>query len=302
MKFKYEIPTIERKKDALEFINEFYEYNSSINGVGGLNRYVNDYEGWLEKVQNDCKIEVSEERVPARTYFLVRVDDNRIIGMTNIRLKLNKKLMESGRNIGYSIRPTERGNGYNKINLYLALKVCKRYGIKTALLDADEDNPASWRTMESLGGVLDEKRESVDDKEVIVRLYSIDVEKSIDKYKDLYENMVEKQSHEYIGEMINVKIDRPMNSKHPKYDFIYPVNYGFVPDTISGDGEELDCYVLGIDKPLNNFKGECIAVIHRTNDNDDKLVIANKGDRFSDEEIKKLTHFQEQYFESEIWR
>ena len=157
MKFKYEIPTIERKKDALEFINEFYEYNSSINGVGGLNRYVNDYEGWLEKVQNDCKIEVSEERVPARTYFLVRVDDNRIIGMTNIRLKLNKKLMESGRNIGYSIRPTERGNGYNKINLYLALKVCKRYGIKTALLDADEDNPASWRTMESLGGVLDEK-------------------------------------------------------------------------------------------------------------------------------------------------
>ena len=114
--------------------------------------------------------------------------------------------------------------------------------------------------------------------------------------------MVEKQSHEYIGEMINVKIDRPMNSKHPKYDFIYPVNYGFVPDTISGDGEELDCYVLGIDKPLNNFKGECIAVIHRTNDNDDKLVIANKGDRFSDEEIKKLTHFQEQYFESEIWR
>ena len=78
------------------------------------------------------------------------------------------------------------------------------------------------------------------------------------------------------------------------------MNYGFVPNTISGDGEELDCYVLGIDKPIDNFEGKCIAVIHRTNDNDDKLIVVPEEKNYTDEEIRELTNFQEQYFESEI--
>lgn len=111
-----------------------------------------------------------------------------------------------------------------------------------------------------------------------------------------------RDSYEYIGKEVNVEIDRPMNSKHPKHGFIYQINYGFVPNTLSGDGEELDCYVLGINEPIKNFTGECIAVIHRINDNDDKLVIVPKGKNFTDEEIRKATEFQEQYFESEIIR
>ena len=110
------------------------------------------------------------------------------------------------------------------------------------------------------------------------------------------------ESYSYIGKIVKVKVDRPLNSKHPKHGFVYPVNYGFVPDTISGDGEELDCYILGVDKPIEDFEGKCIAVLHRTNDNDDKLIIVPEGVNFSDEEIKKLTNFQEQYFESEIIR
>ena len=109
-------------------------------------------------------------------------------------------------------------------------------------------------------------------------------------------------SCDYIGKVIDVKIDRPQNSEHPKHGFIYPVNYGFVPNTISGDGEELDCYVLGVNEPLDSFKGRCIAVIHRTNDDDDKLIIVPDGMNFTDDEIRKLTYFQEQYFESEILR
>ena len=110
------------------------------------------------------------------------------------------------------------------------------------------------------------------------------------------------ESYKYIGNIVQVKIDRPLNSNHPKHGFAYPVNYGFVPNTISGDGEELDCYVLGIDKPIDNFEGKCIAVIHRTNDNDDKLIVVPEGEDYTDEEIRKLTRFQEQYFESEIIR
>ena len=109
-------------------------------------------------------------------------------------------------------------------------------------------------------------------------------------------------SYEYIGKIVDVKIDRPKDSAHPKHGFIYRVNYGYVPNTISGDGEELDCYVLGVDETLNTFKGRCIAVIHRTNDNDDKLIIVPDGMSFTDEEIRKLTYFQEQYFKSEIVR
>ena len=112
----------------------------------------------------------------------------------------------------------------------------------------------------------------------------------------------QRESYKYIGNVVQVKIDRPLNSKHPKHGFIYPVNYGFVPNTISGDGEELDCYVLGIDTAIEEFEGECIAVIHRTNDNDDKLIVVPKGEYFSDEDIRALTNFQEQYFESEIIR
>lgn len=107
---------------------------------------------------------------------------------------------------------------------------------------------------------------------------------------------------EYLGKIIHVKIDRPMGSKHPKHGFIYPVNYGYVPNTVSGDGEELDCYVLGVFEPLEEFEGKCIAIIHRLNDNDDKLVIVPNNKNYSDNEIDTLTEFQERFFKHEILR
>lgn len=107
---------------------------------------------------------------------------------------------------------------------------------------------------------------------------------------------------EYIGKTIDIKIDRPFGSKHPKHGFIYPVNYGFVPNTVSGDGEELDCYLLGVFEPVEEYTGKCIAIIHRTNDNDDKLIIVPNGKEYSNDAIDALTEFQEQYFEHIIIR
>ena len=107
----------------------------------------------------------------------------------------------------------------------------------------------------------------------------------------------------FLNKIVKVKIDRPLGSKHPKYEnLIYPVNYGYVPNTISGDGEEIDCYILGTFEPLENFTGKCIAIIHRINDNDDKLIVVPEGKNYSNAEIKALTEFQEKYFESEIIR
>ena len=110
------------------------------------------------------------------------------------------------------------------------------------------------------------------------------------------------ENENYLGKIIKIKIDRPFGTKHPKHGFIYPVNYGFVPNTISYDGEELDAYLLGVFEPVGEYEGKCIAIIHRTNDNDDKLIIVPEGKEYSDDAIEALTEFQEQYFEHIILR
>ena len=107
---------------------------------------------------------------------------------------------------------------------------------------------------------------------------------------------------DYLGKIVTVKIDRPLGSKHPKHGFVYPVNYGYIPNTISGDNEELDAYVLGEFKSLEEFTGEVKAIIHRTNDNDDKLVVMDREKNYTDDQIKALTEIQERFFESEIIR
>ena len=107
---------------------------------------------------------------------------------------------------------------------------------------------------------------------------------------------------EFIGQTVTVEMDRPLGTRHPKHGFMYCVNYGFIPNTVSGDGEELDAYLLGVFEPVQNYIGKCIAVIHRTNDDDDKLVVVPEGKEYIDEQIRALTEFQERYFESEIIR
>ena len=110
------------------------------------------------------------------------------------------------------------------------------------------------------------------------------------------------ENEKYLEQTLKIKIDRPLGSAHPKHGFIYPVNYGYVPNTISGDGEELDAYLLGVFEPVNEYEGKCIAIIHRTNDNDDKLIVVPFDKEYSDDAINALTEFQEQYFEHIILR
>jgi len=111
------------------------------------------------------------------------------------------------------------------------------------------------------------------------------------------------ETKKYLGKEINVKIDRPIGSRHPEYEkSIYPINYGYIPNTISGDGKEIDCYILGVFEKIEEFKGECIAIIQRLNDNENKLVVAPKGKQYTDDQIMALLEFQEQYFKSKIIR
>ena len=107
----------------------------------------------------------------------------------------------------------------------------------------------------------------------------------------------------YLNKTVNVRVDRPMGSRHPKYDFVYPINYGHLPVTQAPDGNEIDVYVLGVEQPIQTITGQVVAVIHRTDDNDDKLVVVPEdAPEFTDEQIRELTLFQEQHYESVIIR
>ena len=105
---------------------------------------------------------------------------------------------------------------------------------------------------------------------------------------------------DFLGKKVKVVMDRPMGSKHPKWNFIYPINYGYVPNTISGDGEELDAYIVGIFEPVEEYEGKCIAAIHRLDNDDDKLVIAPEEKIYTKQQIEALVEFQERFFEHEI--
>lgn len=109
-------------------------------------------------------------------------------------------------------------------------------------------------------------------------------------------------SRRYLGQLVAIRIDRPEGSRHPEHGFVYPLNYGYVPGTLAADGEPLEAYVIGADGPLSTFAGRCVAVIHRLDDDDDKLVLVPDGHACSDEEIRLRTAFQERFFGSVILR
>ena len=114
--------------------------------------------------------------------------------------------------------------------------------------------------------------------------------------------MEKANAKDYLGKEVSIKIDRPMGTRHPKHGFMYMINYGFISNTISGDGEELDAYLVGEFEPVEKSSGKVIAIIHRTNDDDDKLIVSKDNKEYSDDAIRALTEFQERYFESIIIR
>lgn len=190
-KFYLENPSMKRKKDVIEYMNEHVKYNSAINGTGSFD-HVLEGETYEECMDRYYKIQDNEyaksiDRCPGKTYFLIRKNDNKLIGMINIRHHLTPKMLVHGGHIGYGIRPTERRKGYNKINLYLGLlKVLEEFNLDKVMLDCDVKNLGSDKTIQALGGVLE--RTDIDDYDgVLTNVYWINTKDSIRKYKDVYQ-------------------------------------------------------------------------------------------------------------------
>ena len=109
-------------------------------------------------------------------------------------------------------------------------------------------------------------------------------------------------SKDYLNKEVTIKIDRKLGTLHPKHGFMYMLNYGYIPNTKSPDGEELDAYLLGVYEPVETYEGKVIAIIKRTNDEDDKLIVVPKDKDYTDDQINALTEFQERFFEHIIIR
>ncbi len=104
----------------------------------------------------------------------------------------------------------------------------------------------------------------------------------------------------FLGKEVTVCIDRPLHSLHPDHGFRYELNYGYIPNTKAGDGEEIDAYVIGENAPIQQFKGLVKGIIIRLNDNENKLVVTSANYPISEAEIREKTCFQEQFFETKI--
>lgn len=189
-RFFFERPSSARKADITEYLNEFVAVGSEINGSGSLDRILS---GWtFEQALDRClKMENKEyaekvDRCPGKTFLLIRENDNRLVGTVNVRWDLNEEMLRFGGHIGYGIRPSERRNGYNKINLYLALKEAMKLGLDRVRIDCSVSNNASDKTIQALGGVLERcGKDPADGK--ITNVYRINVEESLIKYRAVYE-------------------------------------------------------------------------------------------------------------------
>ncbi len=105
----------------------------------------------------------------------------------------------------------------------------------------------------------------------------------------------------YLGKTVDIRIDRPIGSSHPKHpELIYPINYGYISGVLGGDGEELDVYLLGVDKPVTEYNAKIIGIAHRENDIEDKLIAAPADMVFRQNEIAEIINFQEQYYKTTI--
>lgn len=190
-KFYLEKASLKRKEEALAYLKEFEMHNSIVNGDSGLSKMAADYEGWLKYLDSLLDDEKRpSNRCPGIEYFLIRENDDKLIGMINLRWNLSVEMLLHGGHIGYSILPSQRRKGYNKINLYLCLLKAKEMGLEKVLLTADDANLGSVKTILSLGGVLENK---ITEDGAIIGRYWINTRDAILKNKNKYKEVIKNE-------------------------------------------------------------------------------------------------------------
>ncbi len=169
-RLKLVIPNITHKEILMDYKEEFIRNKDSMDGSAGLSTY-KTFEEWY-KAFNDNSNEktVREGLVPATTYLALNESGN-LIGMIDIRHRLNDNLLNFGGHIGYSVRKSERRKGYATEMLKLALEKCIELNIQEILITCDKNNIASAKTIIANGGILENEIFDANDNTMIQRYW-----------------------------------------------------------------------------------------------------------------------------------
>ena len=110
------------------------------------------------------------------------------------------------------------------------------------------------------------------------------------------------QVESYLGKEVSIEIDRPIGYVHHKGNktLVYPINYGYIPGVLGGDGEELDVFLVDVDEPVKSYTGRVVGIAYRADDVEDKLIMAPTGKGFTAEEMARAVYFQEKYYKTTI--
>ena len=159
------------REQVIDYLHETWDVGEeTVNGGAGLEGY-ETYDEWLAANRRNRHEEtVSEGFVPAST-FLALDKNERLIGMIDLRHRLNKWLLRYGGNIGYSVRPSERRKGYAAEMLKLVLKEAAKIGLDRVLITCDDDNAASRGVILKCGGVLENEVEGPDEGQITERYW-----------------------------------------------------------------------------------------------------------------------------------
>ena len=217
------LPTNEYKEQVMAYRKVFLDNNEHLDGCAGLEE-CDTYEEWID-FENRLSQKHGKDYVPSDVYLAIRKDDNKLVGIIDIRKSLTDFLYNFGGNVGYSVLPSERRKGYAKEMLRLILPKCKEAQINRVLVTGDKENIASQRTIIANGGILENE---VQDKEHlgksgIIQRYWISLKK---RYADRYVHYRAKKSEQRI---ISVS-EKDFNGDIYYYNFIEVSNPMIIPN------------------------------------------------------------------------
>lgn len=109
-------------------------------------RSVTGFAAWLERLESGA----------GRCAYRWIVNEGLVVGGIALRHGADDEAIRAGGHVGYGIRPSARGRGLATWALRQMLVLARDFGMNEVVIVCAADNTASARTIERVGGVLDD--------------------------------------------------------------------------------------------------------------------------------------------------